>query len=435
MGVLEFDGIVVGAGPAGVAAAVTMARGGMRTLMIEKGRKPGVKNVMGGVLYTRSITPIFPEFYQNATLIERPVVEENFWFLTKDSALKFGFRSQEFNRGVPNAFTVLRVKLDEWAAKEAKNAGALLLPSTRVDDLLREDGQIVGVRTDRPEGDIRASVVVLAEGANPFLAIKAGLVEPLKSDRLALAVKEIISLPKDKIEERFHLNPGDGATLELFGDAVGGLLGYAFIYTNKDSLSVGLGAILSDFLKNRVKPYELLENFKVHPVVKPLLEGGKPMEYMAHLIPEAGLRANPRFYADGVMVAGDAAMMVNAVHREGSNFAFASGRMAGETAVEAFKRGDFSARTLSAYERRLKESFILKDLKKYRNLTPLVERKKMDFLKTYPEWLVFAIQQMLSVDGVSKGEKEKRIKEALFKKKSLLHVASDVYQLWKAFHG
>jgi len=435
MGVLEFDGIVVGGGPAGASAAVAMARGGMKTLLIEKGRKPGVKNVMGGVLYTRSITPLFPEFYKNAAIIERPVVEENFWFLTRDSALKFGFRSEEFHQEVPNAFTVLRVKFDEWMAKEVRSAGALLLPSTRVDDLLREDGKVVGVRTDRPEGDIRAPLVVLAEGANPFLAVKVRLVEPLKPDRVALAVKEILSLPGEKIEDRFHLNPNEGATLELFGEAVGGLLGYAFIYTNKDSLSVGLGALLSHFLHHRVKPYELLESLKAHPVVKPLIEGAKPMEYLAHLIPEAGLRAHPKFYADGVMVAGDAAMMVNAVHREGSNFAFASGRMAGETAVEAFKKGDFSARTLSAYERRLKESFILKDLKKYQHLTPLMEKKKEDFLITYPEWLIFAIQEMLSVDGVPKGEKEKKIKEALLRKKSLLQVAGDVYQLWKAIHG
>ncbi|MHA2609406.1 MAG: FAD-binding protein [bacterium JZ-2024 1] len=435
MAELRFDAIVVGAGPAGIAAGITMAKGGMKVLVIEKGRKPGVKNVMGGVLYTKSLLPLVPDIAKIKQVWERPITEENFWLLTPEDALKFGFRSPSFLDGIPNAFTVFRVKFDEWLFKEAKSAGCLLLPSTKVEQVLMEDGHVVGVATDRPDGNIYAPLVILAEGAYAVLAQQTGLVPKLRKEHFALAVKEVLSLPSSKIEDRFHLEKGAGATVECFGYATKNMLGYAFIYTNKDSLSVGLGAMLTDFLKTRIPPYELLEDFKQHPAIRPLLSDAKPLEYLAHLIPEAGFRALPKLYRQGVMVCGDAAMFTNAVHREGSNFALISGIFAGETALLAHQRKDYSEKTLAEYEKKVRNSFIYADLKKYRNLTPTMEKKRTDFLEFYPGWLAFAAREILTVDGTPKREKEKKIWQALKKQKTLPGVLADLYSLYKGVEG
>src|SRR5438105_677810 len=166
---------------------------------------------------------------------------------------------------------------------------------------------------------------------------------------MALVVKEIIALPGAAIEERFTLDPGMGATIEVYGAVTRGMAGYGFIYTNRESLSVGIGALISQFMETRITPWDLLEGFKAHPMVAPLLRGGVVREYLAHAIPEGGLRAMPRLFDDGVLVVGDAAMMVNNLHREGSNMAMAAGRMAGETAIQAKRAGDWSARSLSRY--------------------------------------------------------------------------------------
>ncbi len=432
---LRFDAIVIGAGPAGIAAGITMSKGGMKVLVIEKGRKPGVKNVMGGVLYTRSLIPLVPDVSQIQKVWERPIVEENFWLLTKDDAIKFGFRSPAFLDSIPNAFTVFRVKFDEWLFKEAKSAGCLLLPSTKVEHLLKEGDKVSGVSTDRPDGDIYAPIVIIAEGAYAVLTQEAGLLPKLKKEHFALAVKEVISLPSEKIEDRFGLERGAGATIECFGYATKNMLGYAFIYTNKDSLSVGIGALLDDLLQTRIPPYELLEDFKQLPAIRPLLAGGKPLEYMAHLIPEAGFRGLPKLYKPGVLVCGDAAMFTNAIHREGSNFALISGIFAGETALLAHQRKDYSEKTLSEYEKKVHNSFIYADLKKYRHLTPTIQRKRKDFLDFYPSWLSYAAREMLSVDGVPKKEKERTIWKALRKQKSLSAFFSDLFSLWRGFEG
>src|SRR5690606_32676157 len=121
-----------------------------------------------------------------------------------------------------------------------------------------------------------------------------------------------------------------GCTVEIFGDSTKGNLGTAFLYTNKDSLNLGVGITLSSMIKAKMKPYDLLDYLKNHPMVKPYVDGGEPVEYLAHLIPEGGYNSIPRLVGNGVVVVGDAAQMVNAIHREGSNMAMSSGKMAAE---------------------------------------------------------------------------------------------------------
>lgn len=162
-----------------------------------------------------------------------------------------------------------------------------------------------------------------------------------------------------------------------------GMLGLGFMYTNTDSVTIGLGITLNELAENNYRPYEILEKLKQHPTIAPLIEGGTLKEYSAHLIPEGGYKKIPKLCDNGVMIIGDAAMLVNNLHWEGTNLAMISGKLAAETAVEAIDKNDFSKKTLSNYEKKLKKSFILKDLKTYRELMDVMHSRKNAFLCYY----------------------------------------------------
>src|SRR5437867_3479092 len=257
----RFDVVVVGAGLAGTAAAYLLAKAGLSVVCIERSDEPGTKNVMGGVLYRQPTEKIIPGWWREAP-IERPVVEERIWLLTEDSLLQGGFKSLRYAEEPHNAFTVLRVKFDKWFADKAAAAGALFITNTVVEDVVREDGRIIGVRTGRPEGDVYGNVVIAADGVNSLLSKNAGLHGEIAPNNVALAVKEVINMSREKIEDRFLLNPNEGATIEVFGDSTARMIGYGFIYTNRDSLSIATGALLSDFIRKKINPNDLLEQFK-----------------------------------------------------------------------------------------------------------------------------------------------------------------------------
>src|SRR4029077_15003600 len=139
-----------------------------------------------------------------------------------------------------------------------------------------------------------------------------------------------------------------------------------------------------DFQRTNIKPYDLLEEVKRHPLVRRYIAGAKPVEYSAHLIPEGGFNSMPPLYTDGMLLAGDAAQMINPTHREGSNLAMAAGRFAGETVVEAKKKGNYSSRTLSEYRKKLEESFILKDMDDHKDIEDKV-RQNREILDIYPK--------------------------------------------------
>jgi len=425
----KFDVIVVGAGPAGTSCAYTLAKAGVKVLLIERGEYPGSKNVMGGVLYRKMMEDIIPGFYKEAP-VERPIVEQRFMMLDKESAVTFSYKGLEWAQEPYNNFTVLRAKFDQWFADKAVEQGALLLNETVVLECIVENGRVVGVRTDRPDGDVYADVVVLADGVNSLLAKSLGFHKEFRPDEVALAVMEVLKLDKKIIEDRFSLEGDQGCTIEIFGDATKGILGTAWLYTNKDSLNIGVGTMLSGLIKHKLKPYELLEYVKKHPMLRPYIQGCEQQEYLAHLIPEGGYRSMPKIVGDGVVVVGDAAQFVNAIHREGSNMAMTSGVLAAETILEAKEVGDYTEKTLIRYKERLMGSFVGKDLKKYKDATHHFE-KYPHYFEQYIPMMNRAASQMFTVDGASKKEKQRKIWRDLGTAGQKFKIARDLFKAWR----
>jgi len=425
---LKYDVIVVGAGPAGLSAATVLAKAGVKVVVIERGRFAGSKNVMGGVFYSDCMKGIIDDFPGKAP-VERHIIDQRVWLLDKDSFVGFNHKNELFNKKPYNCHTVFRAKFDNWFAKQATNAGALIITRTLAKEAIIENDKVVGIKTGRPDGDIKADCVIIADGVNSLLAKSLGFRKKIKRESVALAVKEVIGLDEKIINERFNVKSNEGVTIEITGSFFNGEA-MAFIYTNKKSISLGVGMVVEDLVKNKINPNDLLESFKAHPSVAPLINGGETKEYLAHLIPEGGYKDMPKLIGNGVMIVGDAAMMVDAIHREGSNLAVTSGKLAAETYIEASKTGDFSKKSLSLYEEKLKESFVMKDLKKYKGVPALLQHNKR-LLQQYPKILNNAAFEILNVNGVSKHDKEKLLWKNMKQQIGVSNLIRDLFKLWR----
>jgi electron transfer flavoprotein-quinone oxidoreductase len=432
----KFDAIVVGAGPAGSAAALKLAQAGLSVVLLERGEFPGSKNVFGGVLYRQQIEDLVPEFWKETNApIERKIIEQRIWMMGEESSVSFSHRNEAFKEPM-NCFTGLRVKFDQWLANKAVEAGALPVYETTALELIREGNRVVGVRTDREDGDLYADVVVIADGVNSLLGKSLGLGRDWKPDEVSLVVKEMIALPKGKIEDRFNLEGDEGATIEFMGETSLGMAGMGFIYTNKESISIGIGVMVNDLQKKQMKPYEILDSVKQHPSIRKLLDGGERREYAAHLIPEGGYHSVPTLSGPGWCVAGDAAQFVNFVHREGTNLAMKSGQLAAEAIIEA-KQNDTLAHGLKGYDDRIRSSFIMKDLKKYKGMHRLMGDFDSEMLfNQIPRAINEAAYTMYRVDGISKAEKQKAAIRAVKKAAGgSLNLVKLGIKGWRAING
>ncbi len=389
----KYEVIIVGGGIAGSAAAYTLAKAGIKVLVIERGEYSGAKNMSGGRIYTHSLEKLIPDFRKDAPL-ERKITNEKVTMMSGKGEVTLDYRN---NCGSPDeeSYSVLRSRFDPWIAQKATDAGAEYVYGIRVDDLIYNRGNVCGIIATGEE--LRAGAVILADGVNSFLAQKAGLHQALDTDEIAVGVKEVIELGEEEINRRFNLGPEEGTAWLSAGDCTGGAVGGGFIYTNRTSVSIGIVVTLSKVKNSPYSVSEMLEHFKNKSGVRNLIEGGKSVEYSAHLVPEGGFNSMPKLFSSGVLLVGDAAgMVINlGLMVRGMDFAVESGRIAAETLIEA--NGNYTYSGVCRYEERLKQSFVYKDMKLYRNVPGLLSEDRI-FMR-YPEMITDIIDSIFKVDG------------------------------------
>ncbi len=417
----RMDAVVVGGGLGGLTCAYCLAQEGIQVLVLERGDHPGSKNVTGGRIYLRPLRPYLPEPCDEDPL-ERAVTKEVITMMGEGSSLTVQFTSDKFRETPPHSYTILRSRFDKWLGDRVTEQGGFVVPQRRVTGLIREDGRIAGVVSEGEE--IPADVVIAADGALSLIAEQAGLRGPLAPRNAAVAIKEVIKLSPEVIEERFGVSPGEGAANLFFGSITQGIFGGGFLYTNRDNISLGLVLGIESLLQGEppLETHQIFEAFKERKEIAHIIKGGELAEYSAHLIPEGGNKPLPKPYGDGILVVGDAAgLALNmGITVRGMEFAMASGYMAAQTVKRAKEQGDFSATALAHYQTLLRDSFVLQDMETFRNSLEVLENPRM--VGFYPQWVCKTLEEIF---WIGEGPK-KRISSAVWKgaKEGLLNLAA-----------
>lgn len=389
----DYDVIIVGAGPAGSAAAYKLAQTGHKVLILERGKEPGSKNVYGGRIYPYSLSELIPEFL-NDVPIQRHVSKESIMFMTEKSSFQTSFSSNFPNN---HGFTAFRSEFDKWLANKAEKVGAELFPEQKVDDLIISDNIISGIKIG--DDEITSKLVIAADGATSVIAKKAGLRNDFSPDVFSVGIKEVIELSENTINDRFGIRENNGAALVCVGYPSRYVRGGAFIYTNKSSLSLGLVVEGVDLVSHKIQVASLLNDFKNHPDIINLIENGKTVEYSAHLVPKAGYSMLPKLYSSGILVCGDAAglLLNNGYTFRGVDLAISSGIAAAETFNLANKNNNFSNSTLSVYEDLLFKRNVLTDLKKFQKTPKYMKNPRL--YSEYPKLICDIFENLYNIDG------------------------------------
>jgi len=378
----HYEAVVVGCGPGGAAAAATLAEHDVETLVLERGVEAGSKNVSGGVIYAESSAPytiddLFPEFRSAAS--ERPITR-NYIHTVAGDRVKTIDLSEIHHHDTDWADSVLRRHMDSWLETQVHEAtkatGGGVLTDVHVDGLLYEDGEIVGVTTDELE-PIRADLVVAADGVNSELARDAGLMDWEEPGEWFQGVKAVVDMPADAIEDRFGIGEDDGEAHLFSGDFYEGVRGGGFLYTNRDSLSIGNVFHLDSIVEERVEVHELLDALLTHPLLGRWLdEDYTELEYSAKLVPDSKKVAHPSPHQGRLVLVGDAAgqMQAQGPIIKGMNHAVSAGALAAEAFVEARSRA--APDTVGErYEQKLQTSGVMGKLRPagYRYTSPVTE--------------------------------------------------------------
>lgn len=428
----DFDIIVVGSGCAGAVAAYVAATQGKSVLVVERGNTAGAKNMTGGRIYSHSLKKVFPDFEKTAPL-ERKITHERMAFMTSESQMAIDFTSKELMDEGSDSYSVLRAPFDTWLSQQAEEAGAEYIFGISVEELIRDQmGKVCGIRAG--EDKITSHVVILAEGVNTLLAERClGNARP-QAHQMAVGIKEVFELPAKTIEDRFLLPEGEGAAMLFVGDCTAGNVGGGFLYTNRDSISLGLVATISAAAdkKNTVPVYQMLENFKQHPAVAPIIEGAHMVEHSGHMVPEGGYNMIPQYIFDGCLIAGEAAgLCMNMGYQvRGMDFAVASGRMAAEAACKAIDDEDVTKEGLASYRQAMEDSFVIRDLKTF-STWPSVMEHWSSLFETYPQMVAHMGNALFVVDGVPQKPLMKRFLP-IIKQQGILKVVQEVRRAVKA---
>ncbi len=424
----KVDVIIVGGGLAGLSCAYELADSGMTVIVMERGDFSGSKNVTGGRIYVGPIRAYLPDLWKEAPL-ERHVTKEFITLLGETNSTTLELYSDRFNRQPYPSYTILRAKFDRWLADLVSEKGVFVIPQKNVNDLIKDGEKIIGVRTEDEE--IGSDCVVASDGILSFLAEKAGLRKPFQPQHLALGFKEVIALDSKAIEDRFRLGENEGAAQLFVGSLTQGIMGGGFLYTNQNSLSLGMVVGIQSLNQRepRGEIYKFLDEFKERSEIRNLIRGGETVEYSAHLISEGGLHIKPKTYGDGILITGDAAgLSLNMlVTVRGMEYAMVSGVLAGRAIKRAKERNDFSAASLAYYDHLLNESFITREMTTFKNSLRVLENRRL--FSKYPQAISNLFEKVMWVDEKPKEGLYKTFCEGL--KKDFIHFQS--FKDWLQF--
>ncbi len=379
---LEVDVLFVGAGPASLSGAIALAQRAkaahhpLEILVIEKAAEIWNHAISGAVLDPRGLDELDPEWRSHGVPVEREVARDELWYLTQRGKIKVPFTPPPLNNH--GKYVTSLQKLVRWLADRADEAGAQVFPAFPGQELLWEGDRVVGVRTgekglDRngqpkpnyePGADIMAKIVVLGEGPQGTLTKQAATRLGLYRDRepavFAVGVKELWQCPSGSVQPGSVIHTlGYPLPPETFGGA--------FIYgMTGDVLDIGMVTGL-DARDPTTDGHNELQRLKRHPAIASMLQGAKLLRYGAKAIPEGGLFAMPRLYADGLMIVGDSGGFLNSVRLKGIHLAMKSGMLAAEAAWIALQAERFDAQTLSEYQRLFEQSWAYRELHGARN--------------------------------------------------------------------
>ena len=416
-----FDVIVIGGGLSGLSAAYTLAREGFETLVLERGDYAGAKNVTGGRIYVSPVRELFPDLWEKAPL-ERFIAHEELCIMARERSATVRYDGSELRQQPYQSYSVLRGKFDKWFAKQAEDQGAMLICKARVTDIIQENGRVVGVRSDGDE--LRAKVVIACDGVLSFTATSAGLRKAHKPKNFAVGIKEVIELDRRILEDRFNLDGDEGVARLYIGEVTAGKFGGGFLYTNKESIGLGIVAGIEALTSEgeTVPAPELLDRFKQRPEIACLIKGGQTAEYSAHVIYEGGMTAMGKLYGNGILVAGDAAgFSLNiGVTVRGMEYAMASGYYAARAVIQARAEDDYSESGLSGYEKMLNESFVLEDFRNFKESLDILHNPR--FFQHYPELVGNMMRDVYQVPAGPKAKIYPTVKKYL-----------SMGEMWKMF--
>lgn len=423
----KFDVIIVGAGPAGAASAYILAKNGKSVLLIERGDIPGCKNVTGGRLYTYALEMVEAGLYKEAPL-ERRVIREQMMFLGSQQGTTVDYYNGQGAdaEDLSQSYTVLRGEFDEWFAAKAEEQGAMLACGILVENLLIKDGKVIGVKAG--DDEMYADLVIAADGVNSFLAQQAGLKKEWSGHEIGVGVKEIIELSPEKIQQRFLLKETEGAARMILGGS-DGVQGGGFLYTNKESVSLGMVLSPEALAKQSRSLADLYQDFKMHPAIYPLIEGGTTVEYSGHLVPENGWNSVPeKLFCDGLLIVGDAAGMVinTGTVIRGMDLAIISGVAAARAILQETDKGKVGPQ----YIKELEDLHLIESMKLFSGWPQITGMKRMT--DAYPEMLNEMLSFMFKVDGNVPEKMTKAMQHIVTQHVGIRHLAAD---LWRGFRA
>lgn len=422
----KFDCIIVGAGIAGLAAAMILARNNMKFLLIEKGEFAGSKNVSGGVLWGSDLAKLVPEYWKEDGGWERFINHRRLTFMDDQSTFSLDFKSSHFNEPPYSGVVVLRSKFDRWLANKVQEEidksdfamESFIATNIKVDEVLMKDDKAVGIRTG--DEKFHAESVIIAEGVNNLLTRQVGLQDDyVPADHVLTGIKEVIRYDQDLLENRFQLDGLSGMSNEFLGYSTNGVEGGGFLYTNRDTISIGLVLGLKDLREKRQKPHDILNHFKKHPVIRDAIRGGEPVEYSAHVVSSGDMRVMPsEIYKDGILLCGEAAnLLMNAGKAiQGMDYAMRSGILAAETILKAKERKDYTSKTMKEYRTALEESYVLKDMRNFQDAVQMLHKPQM--FKDVPNLVCDFGRRFFSIDSEPTKKSRKILLESIKKHSS-----------------